>query len=95
MEHHLLRRPRSAILPHFDPPKEEDVRKIMVFRSIILEKQAANMKARNSALELFEVGQNVRIQNRKKTFTWSREGQVLDRRDHGKSYTVLPNDGTK
>ena len=70
------RRPRSAILPHFDPQKEVDIQRIMAFRSVIHENKAAKMKSMNLALEPLQVGQSVCIQKQEKPHTWSEEGQI-------------------
>ena len=60
------RRPRSTILPHFDPPKKVDVDRIMVFRSVIHENQAAKMNSKNLASEPLQVGPSVLIQKQEK-----------------------------
>ena len=82
---HGGRKPRSAILPHFNPVKKIDCDRIAAFRSVIHENQAARMKSKNLTSEPLQVGQSVRIQKQEKSYTWSEVGQVSSVRDHGKS----------
>ena len=69
-----------------------DFQKSMAYRSIYLEKMAADLKARANPPEKLDVGDAVRIENHISGY-WDKTGIVEGVRDHGKSYLISNDDG--